>query len=447
MISEATEKLFSPFGRGTLFVGFSGGADSTAALLLALDFRDNHPGCRVEAVHFDHHLRGKESAQEALAARSFAEARDVAFRRIDLVVNDSGDGVEAAARTARLAEWVKLAGGRNDAAVVLGHHADDRVETLLMRLFRGSNASALTAMRERTVLQEVTFLRPLLKLDRDGVEAFLRGRGVTCWQNDSSNLHTDYDRNFWRNGLLPEIYRRFPWSRHGIRRALDALEADARYLEDAARKYYDRGDAGTLDFWREAAPALRPRLLRRFISEASGKDVIPTAATLERFDELISAPDGGEARELPVASGIALYRQDGGLRFAAPAPDDIKWDWRNTPAVEWGDWRLERRFECDKSASGTDKACFDAAILPPEFQIGAARPGERMIPFGRTVPELLHKLRTDRHVRARTSPPVLRDASGAVWWAPLVRRGALAPVGDETREAVCFYCFKKETRP
>ena len=72
MISEATEKLFSPFRRGTLFVGFSGGADSTAALLCALDFREKHPECRVEAVHFDHHLRGAESAREAEEARRFA---------------------------------------------------------------------------------------------------------------------------------------------------------------------------------------------------------------------------------------------------------------------------------------------------------------------------------------------------------------------------------------
>ena len=69
-----------------------------------------------------------------------------------------------------------------------------------------------------------------------------------------------------------------------------------------------------------------------------------------------------------------------------------------------------------------------------------------MIPFGRTAPELLHKLRTDRHVRSRTSPPVLRDDFGTVWWAPLVRRSALAPVNDGTTEAVCFRCFPAEVR-
>ena len=447
MISGTTEKLFSSFRRGTLFVGFSGGADSTAALLCSLDFRERHPVCRVEAVHFDHHLRGAESAREASEAQRFAEARNVPFRKIDLAVADSGEGIEAAAREARLAEWVKLAGNRGDAAVVLGHHADDRVETLLMRLFRGSNASALAAMRARSTLHGVTFLRPLLKLDRGEIEEFLRSRGVETWQNDSSNRGTDYDRNFWRNELLPAIYAKFPWSRPGVRKALDALEEDAKFIEDAAKNYYDSGDPASQRFWRAAAPALRHRLLRRFIAENTGKDLVPSAATLARFEELLNLPDDGAARELPVSGGVALYLQDGKLAVAAPPPAGITWDWRHTAEVQWGPWCLERRFERDVRASGTEKVCFDAALLPETLLVGAPRPTERMVPFGRTTAELLHKLRTDRHVRSRTSPPVLRDESGTVWWAPLVRRSALAPVGDDTTEAVCFCCRARKDPP
>ena len=91
MISPLAEKLFAPFARGTLFVGFSGGADSTAALLTVLEWKLLHSECRVEAVHFDHHLRGDESAREAEAAQCFAEERGVPFRKIDLRVADAGE--------------------------------------------------------------------------------------------------------------------------------------------------------------------------------------------------------------------------------------------------------------------------------------------------------------------------------------------------------------------
>ncbi len=164
MISELAEKLFSPFAHGTLLVGFSGGADSTAALLTVLEWRSRHPECRVEAVHFDHHLRGDESAHEAQAAQNFAAERNVPFRKIDLRIADAGEGIEAAARAARLAEWKRLCAGRDDVAVVQGHHADDRIENLLMRLFRGGNTTSLVSPRPRAEVEGVTFLRPLAEL-------------------------------------------------------------------------------------------------------------------------------------------------------------------------------------------------------------------------------------------------------------------------------------------
>lgn len=447
MISLLAEKLFSPFSHGTLFVGFSGGADSTAALLTVLEWKARNPECRVEAVHFDHHLRGDESAREARAAQEFAESRGVPFRRIDLLVADVGEGIEAAARAARLAEWQRLCAGRKDAAVVQGHHADDRIENLLMRLFRGGNATSLVSPRPRAEVEGVIFLRPLAELTRAEIEAFLTSSGVTSWQTDSSNLSTDYDRNFWRNELLPRIYGRFPWSRAGVRRALNALEQDARFIEDAAAEHYASGDPGAAEFWRQAPPALRPRLMRKFLREACGVDVIPAAAFLERFEAELEFSDAPEARSIPVRGELSLCLHDGRIEIERPTPADAEWDWRDTAVLEWGAWRLERRFEARPDASGIECACFDAAAVPERLTVGVPRPGERMIPFGRTTAENLHKLRIDRGVKAVPPIPVLRSPDGAVWWACRVRRSAFAPVSGDTRTAVCFYCtFKDDAR-
>ena len=101
---------------------------------------------------------------------------------------------------------------------------------------------------------------------------------------------------------------------------------------------------------------------------------------------------------------------------------------------------MERRFEKRADASGLECVCFDAAELPETLVVGAPRPGERMIPFGREKSETLHKLRIDRGVGAVPPVPVLRSADGAVWWAGMVRRSAFAPVTQATGSAVCFYC-------
>lgn len=439
MNSGFGDKLFSPFAHGMLFVGFSGGPDSTAALLVVRNWAERHPECRIAAVHFDHHLRGDESAREAAAAEKFASELGVEFRKVDLRVEDAGEGIEAAARAARLEKWRELCAG-NSAAVVVGHHADDRAENLLIRLFRGSNSSALTALRERSEVAGVVFLRPLIRFSRTEIEEFLRGRGVASWQNDSSNFSGDFSRNYWRNELLPRIYARFPWGRSGLRKALSALEMDARFIEAEAERFYAAGDPESGGFWRTADPALRPRLLRRYLFELTGRDLIPPPAALERLTRVLTTPADGEASEIPIAGGTALYLQDDRLALSSPPPGDAVWAWRDFPEFEWGNWVLSWRRGADRTLSGTDAVCFDAAALPDFWHVGAPRPGERMIPFGRSKPESLRKLRIDRRVRARCALPVLRDASGTVWWACGVRRSAGAPLVPGTTEPVCFYC-------
>jgi tRNA(Ile)-lysidine synthase len=207
---ELCRELFSSGRYRKLFCGFSGGADSTAALLVADMFRKEY-GFELIAVHFDHHLRA-ESAREAQEAEAFAGTRNIPFVKIDLDLEDTSGGIENAARSARLAEWKKLTAGVPDSAVILGHHADDKIENLLIRLFRGSNASGLSGLRGINTVDGVVFLRPLLNFRRSEIEDFLKKNNVKSWTTDSSNNESVYFRNFLRNELIPQVTSRLPFA-------------------------------------------------------------------------------------------------------------------------------------------------------------------------------------------------------------------------------------------
>ena len=148
---DFSEQLFARFSGCRLFCGFSGGADSTAALLLARKYQEKF---RYEpiAVHFNHHLRGEESDREAEAAELFAKKYEIPFLCIDLHL-PLDENLESAARNARLEEWKKLTSPQKS-AVVLGHHADDRRENLLIRLCRGSNSWGLSSMRSISEVED-----------------------------------------------------------------------------------------------------------------------------------------------------------------------------------------------------------------------------------------------------------------------------------------------------
>ena len=129
---------------GKLRVGFSGGADSTALLLLLLKWW--FVPQQLEAVHFDHGLRGSASTADGQWCRDFCAERGINFILVKLDLSRavaSGGSLEDAARNARL-QWYRDNDDRSP--IVLAHHAGDVQENMLLKLARGGNVSALTSL-------------------------------------------------------------------------------------------------------------------------------------------------------------------------------------------------------------------------------------------------------------------------------------------------------------
>lgn len=438
---EICGKLFESFRGGTLYAGFSGGADSTAVLLAARLYRERI-GFRLTAVHFDHGLRGEESRGEARDAARFAAAHGIEFRLVELHLAP-GPNLEARARNARLDVWKRLAGNRHDAAVILGHHADDRAETLLLRLLRGSNASGLVPLRERSRVEGVTFLRPLLRFRRSEIEAFLRDNGISGWAVDSSNADESLTRNALRNRILPALYDLTPGSESGLFRSLDALADDAAFLEAEADRRWNE-IAGTVEipfgFWRRQPPAMRVRLLRRFLAAESGRDFVPNRSFLDRFEAMLSVPSP-ELRLLPVDAERTLALRNESVSFLRnPPANPAAWRWRELPETVWNGFRLTVETVSAAGPVTLYEALFDADALPDELILDRRRDGDRLVPFGEAKPKPLKKLRCDRKIPAGSPLPVLRTNAGTILWAPGIRHSNHAAATPATARLVRFAC-------
>lgn len=425
---DFSEQLFAKFSGYRLFCGFSGGADSTAALLLARKFQ-KRSFFVLEAVHFNHHLRGAESDREAEDAGKFAAALGIPFHNIDLTL-PSGKNLENAAREARLAAWKKLLPEKS--AVILGHHAGDRRENLLIRLFRGANSWGLSSMRAVSEIDGITFIRPLLQMTRQEIEVFLQTQSVSCWAEDSSNASETFLRNYLRHTLLPELEKHFPGTLKGIDRAITALEADADFINGFVSAIPEQNRT-SIAFWRQQHDAVRIRLLR----DLTG--TIPTHDLLERVNHELEKISG-ELRRIPAGQGIEIHlRNDmickGPSRRLPPQP--FFWEWQKTAAVTRGIWHFSVS-EVPAVEYGTaDSAFFDADKLPGILEIGSPLPGDRMIPFGSRTAAKIKKLRIDRHISPERSLPVMR-AGKEICWAPMIRNSAVAVVTEKTARIVKF---------
>ncbi len=432
-------RFFQSFAGWHFIVGFSGGADSTAALLATVKCASIWQ-IPVEAVHCEHGLRGAESAADATWCRDFCTARQIPFHCENLDVPGNrlpGENVENAARRLRLACWQKRIAGQPHTAIILGHHRDDRRENLLLRLARGSNSTGLTGMRRVTEINGVTLLRPLLKTSRREIENFLRHHGIENWRCDATNADPAMQRNFLRHHLIPAWQDAFPFAAAGIDRALDALEDDARYLETLAADALDSlPEPWRIADWRALPPPVRNRAVSMALHRKLPMAPLFSGSWFRRFGDMLTG-ETPEPRLLAVAGDHLLVFRKAHFTLETRQPPVCRnWCWRRDTDPEFGCRFTEPPEHWGET--GTDRAFFDADLLPPELRIESGRDGDKMTVFGgRTVK--WKKLRTDRGIPRRAARPLLRLTDGTVIWSPGIRHSAWAPVTARTTACVEFY--------
>ncbi|HUY26066.1 MAG TPA: tRNA lysidine(34) synthetase TilS [Candidatus Binataceae bacterium] len=427
-------------GADALLLGaLSGGADSVAMLHALVELRPAF-GYRLAAAHLNHGLRGAESDRDEAFVRELC-----ARLRIDLVVERAAGldaampNLEEAARDARHAFLRSAAAHLGASHIALGHHRDDRAETVLMRMLRGAGIAGLGAMEEAG---PHGILRPMLSVSREEIRAYLRALGAE-FVEDGSNASSAMLRNRIRHELLPALERDYV---PGAGARLAALAGEMRTLDayvtrEAAREFDAmRTGAGGLDLARFAAldPALRAPVLRAFVADRAGSLRRITRAHLDAVVNLIiEGPPSGEISLPGRWRGVRIGPE---LRLDRTAPQSVapftvQLPVRGTTVVEAADCVFETELMPARQASTPEdknSAVFDI------LELGAGRllvrnfvPGDRVRPLGmdgtRKVKEVLIDAKIAREHRRRV-PLVVNEAENEVLWIPgLVRsrRGLL----------------------
>ena len=199
-------RQFSPDGR--YLVGVSGGRDSVALLHWLI-----HSGYeKLIVCHLNHCLRGRAGDADARFVEKLADdyGLDVAIgsANVRAVAMKKKLSIETAAREARYKFFAQIAKQRRCRTLLLGHHADDVVETFLINLFRGSGTAGLTSIREvskRGIDRvDLAIVRPLLGTWRDDIDRYTRTHRLK-FREDDSNKDLNPLRNRVRHRVIPYL--------------------------------------------------------------------------------------------------------------------------------------------------------------------------------------------------------------------------------------------------
>ncbi|MBD3893990.1 MAG: tRNA lysidine(34) synthetase TilS [Hydrogenophaga sp.] len=281
-----------------LALAYSGGPDSTALLLAA---QQAWPG-RVLALHINHGLQAAAADFEA-HARAFcaAHAIELQVRRV-LARPARGQSPADAARQARYAALADLAQQAGAACVLLGQHADDQAETLLLALSRGAGLPGLAAMPERFERHGMAFGRPLLALPAAVLRQWLltSGHGFV---DDPSNSLQHYTRNRIRAVLMPAWETCFPGFRPLLARsAQHAAQAQTLLDELAQIDLAHTGVPPLIMALQDLSSERQANALRHWLRRSAA--AAPSTAQLhELLGQIAACRTRGHRIHLRVASG------------------------------------------------------------------------------------------------------------------------------------------------
>ena len=190
-------------------LGLSGGVDSTALLILLKDFIQIHPSININIypVIIDHGLRSNSSS-EAIAVKEMAESLGFNPTIKRIIQKKNIGNIQNWARIARR-DLLYQSAFSLSANLLLAHHYDDQVETVYMRLIRGSGIEGLLGMKDLHFWKGIFVIRPLLNFKKEDLIKYVKKNKITFFQ-DPSNFALKYERVKTRKTLSEMNIRIWP---------------------------------------------------------------------------------------------------------------------------------------------------------------------------------------------------------------------------------------------
>ncbi len=434
------EKLISP--RDELLLAVSGGPDSLA-LLDIFDRLQEEWELKIAVFHLDHALRQSSAAEaEFVAEECHKRGIECWQERIDVekARQKRGGSLEDTARDIRLSLLYKYAREHDMDAVVFGHHADDRAETVLFNLMRGAGMRGLGGISPLTHFRGVPFVRPLLIFRKEELERYCQDRSLEP-RIDSSNFSTDYDRNRIRQELIPYLENNFnPELISVLNSTAELIREEDRYLQGLAEDFF-AGEAEVIGQHRidleiasldELDPVLRRRLWRAIIRRLLGSTEGFYRDHFEIIEKIVEEhEDERGGRDFHLPGGITVREEYGIISFR-----DKFWQQKNQQSGEFssvvsepcelelptGDFlRFQQKKLPDnwkEIARKENTALLDNEKISWPLKVRNRRDGDRFQPLGMSGTKKIKDFFIDEKVpgHKRDRIPLIVDSADFILW-------------------------------
>lgn len=426
---QMLEQLDADFQHRKYVLAVSGGADSMALLALAHQHKLNGI-----VAHCNFHLRGKESDQDEQFVRKYAEQFSYSFECVNFQTADYAKqhkiSIQMAARDLRYEWFETIRKAHHCDYILLAHHWDDLVETILINLTRGTGIKGMTGME----LQNGKRLRPLLKNSRKDILDYLNQQTIE-FREDSSNAETKYLRNHIRHKVIPafeavdgDFMQRMSENADRFRENAKLLEHYTAILKQNVCSEQENGDL-IIDINHAMVNELalyellqtygfhRSQIADLYASNLSGKQV-----ATDNF-VLVSDRNYWILRKLTSPSNKSAFIHDGDSEFRG----DVNLSLKTVDVAELS-------FSDDPN-----QVCLDIDKLVFPLEIRAWREGDRFTPLGMRGSQKLSDFFINRKLSVLKKQDVrLLCSEGKIVWVIGYQIDDAFKISKTTRRGLCI---------
>jgi len=422
----------------TIVVGVSGGPDSMALVYILNEFKEKM-GLKLVCAHINHGKR-KESDEEEAYVKKYCESNDIIFESTK-ITKWGDDNFENEARSVRYNFFEELIDNYNAKYLMTAHHADDLIETILMRIVRGSTLKGYSGFSKIVDKGNYKIVRPLITLTKDEIIEFNKINNIKFYI-DSSNNEDFHTRNRYRHVILPFLKKENPNVHKKFIKFSETLLENSAYIDKEANKVFNKvfqNGVLYIDKFIELENVIQTKIIYNILEKIYGDDLLIIGdAHVDLIFDLIKSNKSNSIIHLP--NNIIIIKAYNELSFNYDDEEYDEYEIEISSLVNLPNGKIiEMVNDSYDTSNNTIRLSSKEVKLP--LYVRNRRDGDRMQVKGLNGRKKVSDIFIDEKVKTsdRDIWPIVLDAEDNVLWIPGLKKSKHDRKIDEEYDIILKY--------
>ncbi len=434
MISKLDLSKYNIKNNDYIVVGVSGGSDSVALLDLLLNSIDHS---KIVVAHVNHHVRIESDIEEEYL-KNFCLERNIIFETTKFLEYKENN-FENEARKRRYKFYENLLLKYNSKFLFLAHHGDDLIETVMMKIVRGSNLTGYSGIKEITNKKNYFIIRPLLKFTKEDIITYNKENNLVYF-NDRTNEDTNYTRNRYRKTILPLLKKEDPLVHLKFLKYSNILQEYDSYItkicQDLIIKKYQ--DKIKINDFKEEDPFIQKNIIYLLLVKIyNNEDNLIKEKHLINILNIIKSTKPNQKTNLP--KGYIAIKEYNEVYFTKKIKDKTNYKIELKP-FNIIDNHIIKKID-NTNNNGNDICTLDSSTIALPLYIRNRKEGDYLevknLKGKKKVKELFIEAKIP--LNKRNSYPLLVDSNDNILWVPNIKKSKFNTGKNQNYDIILKY--------